>query len=291
MSEASVRVIVKMPQGAPNADRCTDRLTGPEADRYGPGMELFSRTKKVTPPEKVTQPETVTPPEVPNLVSVDPSWAALPTLSHGKSEGQIKLSGPTFYRQNIAAALARYSPLVMAELRVVATGQYAGAVRVFVAGQQVASIPHSMSEEFGRVVLDLEADGQIATMHVELDMQDPYVDVWGYGIPERRHPDEPTLFLQATTSWTEVAPDIAGRLDEALHSKAKKKRMLFPAVIEHDLMKYWVVWQGEVVTALPAGAHRYLGRLEAAGLPLTTWLVVQREEGRLRVKVACPDDS
>jgi hypothetical protein len=182
VSEANVRVIVKMPQGAPNADRCRDRLTGPEADRYGPGMELFSRTKKVTPPE------TVTPPEVPSLVSVDPSWAALPTLSHGKSEGQIKLSGPTFYRQNIAAALARYGPLVMAELRVVATGQYAGAVRVFVAGQQVASIPHSMSEEFGRVVLDLEADGQTATMHVELDMQDPYVDVWGYGIPERRHP-------------------------------------------------------------------------------------------------------
>ena len=50
------------------------------------------------------------------LRGVDPSWAALPTLSHGKSERQIKLSGPTFYRQNIAAALARYGPLVTAEL-------------------------------------------------------------------------------------------------------------------------------------------------------------------------------
>jgi hypothetical protein len=69
-----------------------DRLTGPEADRYGPSMGLFSRTKKVT------SPDTVTPPEVPDLVGVDPSWAALPTLSHGKSEGLLKLSGPSFYR-------------------------------------------------------------------------------------------------------------------------------------------------------------------------------------------------
>ena len=86
-------------------------------------MGLFSRTKKVTPPE------TVTPPEVPNLVGVDSSWALLPTLSHGKSEGQIKLSGPTFLPTEHRGCVGSLRPTVMAELRVVATGQYAGAVR------------------------------------------------------------------------------------------------------------------------------------------------------------------
>jgi len=142
-------------------------------------MGIFSRAKTVTPPK------TVAPPEVPVLAGVDPSWTALPTLSHGKSEGNptAQTVWPDLLLREHRGCVGRYGPLVMAELRVVAKGQYAGAVRVFVAGKQVASVPHSMSEEFGRVVLDIEAGGKVATIHVELDMPDPYVDVWGTASP------------------------------------------------------------------------------------------------------------
>jgi hypothetical protein len=74
------------------------------------------------------------------------SWLAYPTLSHGNA-GMVKLSGPTYYRAEINAAIRRYGALALAELRVETTGQYAGAVRVFVDGRQVASIPRGLEGE------------------------------------------------------------------------------------------------------------------------------------------------
>src|SRR5215472_6017975 len=75
------------------------------------------------------------------------SWLAYPTLSHGNA-GMLKLSGPTYYRAEINAAIRRYGALALAELRVETTGQYAGAVRVFVDARQVASIPHGLTGEY-----------------------------------------------------------------------------------------------------------------------------------------------
>src|SRR5215469_15786099 len=71
------------------------------------------------------------------------SWLAYPTLSHGNA-GMLKLSGPHYHRTEINAAIRRYGALALAELRVETTGQYAGAVRAFVGGMQVASIPRGL---------------------------------------------------------------------------------------------------------------------------------------------------
>ena len=105
------------------------------------------------------------------------SWLAYPTLSHGNA-GMVKLSGPTYYRAEINAAIRRYGALALAELRVETTGQYAGAVRVFVDGRQVASIPRGLESEYREVVESLNREGAAATIHVELE-SDAYVDVWG----------------------------------------------------------------------------------------------------------------
>jgi hypothetical protein len=45
------------------------------------------------------------------------SWLVYPTLSHGNA-GMVKLSGPTYYRAEINAAIRRYGALALAELRV-----------------------------------------------------------------------------------------------------------------------------------------------------------------------------
>ena len=44
------------------------------------------------------------------------SWLAYPTLSHGNA-GMVKMSGPTYYRAEINAAIRRYGALALAELR------------------------------------------------------------------------------------------------------------------------------------------------------------------------------
>src|SRR5262245_60488927 len=92
------------------------------------------------------------------------SWLAYPTLSHGNG-GMIKLSGPVYYRAGINAAIRRYGVLALAELRVETTGQYAGAVRAFVDGRQVASIPRGLEGEYRQVVESLNREGAAATIH------------------------------------------------------------------------------------------------------------------------------
>jgi hypothetical protein len=88
------------------------------------------------------------------------SWLTYPTLSHGNA-GMVKLSGPTYYRAEISAVIRRYGALALAELRVETTGQYAGAVRVFVDGRQVASIPHGLQGEYREVVESLNREGLV----------------------------------------------------------------------------------------------------------------------------------
>src|SRR2546427_12529271 len=72
------------------------------------------------------------------------SWLAYPTLSHGNA-GMVKLSGPTYYRAEINAALRRYGTLALAELRVEPAGPYAGAVGVVVGGRQVGVNPRGFA--------------------------------------------------------------------------------------------------------------------------------------------------
>jgi hypothetical protein len=116
---------------APQKPELSHRRLPGETSRYGVIMEFFSRaneTKAVTAPPVPIPPPASTPVAVTARTAVAPNWAVLPTISHGQTEGQIKLAGPNHYRMNVEGALKLYGSLVMAELRVETIGEYAGAV-------------------------------------------------------------------------------------------------------------------------------------------------------------------
>lgn len=62
-----------------------------------------------------------------------PSWLAWQTLTYSGA-AQIKTAGVMHHAAEVRAAAASYGRLVMAELQIEQTGQYAGAVRVHVGG-------------------------------------------------------------------------------------------------------------------------------------------------------------
>lgn len=126
-----------------------------------------------------------------------PSWLAYPTLTHGKGT-QIKCAGAYYHQHEIRAAVVQmHGSFVMAELRIETEGDYPGAVRVFVGGVQLASIPHDYTLAFQSVVEELGRASRPATLHVRLEADD-YVDVWGFCEPKVRAPDEPLLCPQET---------------------------------------------------------------------------------------------
>ena len=176
------------------------------------------------------------------------SWLAYPTLSHGNA-GMVKMSGPTYYRAEINAAIRRYGALALAELRVETTGQYAGAVRVFVDGRQVASITRGLEGEYREVVESLNREGAAATIHVELE-SNASVEVWGLCKPERRREGEPLLPTQYRED-IELLDGIASALDESLVSRAKEKKVRRNGVLNLGSNGVWSVPEGPRVLRDP----------------------------------------
>ena len=150
------------------------------------------------------------------------SWLAYPTLTHGNA-GMVKLAGANHHRSEVAAALRRFGPLVLAELRIEQAGQWAGAERVYVRDLQVASVPAVIAQDYRDVVELLARAGQRATIHAELEL-DTHVDVWGLCKPQPREPDEPLLPTQYREDVQLVA-GVAAELDTSLHSRAKENKV------------------------------------------------------------------
>ncbi len=71
----------------------------------------------------------------------------------------FKTVGVYYYRDEIARVSNEHGDLVMADLRIEETGQYAGAVRVFVQGLMVGSIAHDMAEDYREVIPSTEPRG------------------------------------------------------------------------------------------------------------------------------------
>jgi hypothetical protein len=218
------------------------------------------------------------------------SWLAYPTLSHGNA-GMVKLSGPTYYRAEINAAIRRYGALALAELRVETTGQYAGAVRVFVDGRQVASIPRGLEGEYREVVESLNREGVAATIHVELE-SDAYVDVWGLCKPERRREGEPLLPTQYRED-IDLLDGIASALDESLVSRAKEKKVRRNGVLSLGSNGVWSVSEGgRVLGTLERKPYKRLYEVMGAGLPLDVVVTVHRRpERELVAHVSIPPDA
>ena len=218
------------------------------------------------------------------------SWLAYPTLSHGDA-GMVKLSGPTYYRPEINAAIRRFGALALAELRVETTGQYAGAVRVFVDGMQVASIPRGLQNEYREVVESLNREGVAATIHVELE-SGAYVDVWGLCKPERRREGEPLLPTQYRED-IDLLDGIASALDESLASRAKEKKVRRNGVLSLGSNGVWSVSEGgRVLGTLKRKPYKRLYEIMGAGLPLDVVVTVHRRpERELVAHVSIPHDA
>ena len=218
------------------------------------------------------------------------SWLAYPTLSHGNA-GMVKLSGPHYHRAEVNEAIRRYGPLALAELRVETTGQYKGAVRAFVDGMQVASIPHGLQGEFREVVESLNRDGIAATIHVELE-SGAYVDVWGLCKAERRREDEPLLPTQYRED-IDLLDGIGSALDESLASRAKEKKVRRYAVLSRGSKGVWSVSEGgRMLGTLERKPYKRLHEVMRAGLPLDVVVTIHRRpERELVAHVSIPPDA
>ena len=258
-------------------------------------MALFRKRKPtpaVAPLPAPTAPPLSTPADSGGTTVSRPgaSWLAHPTLSHGNA-GMVKMSGPTYYRAEINAAIRRYGALALAELRVETTGQYAGAVRVFVDDRKVATIPRGLEGEYREVVESLNRDGVAATIHVELEA-DAYVDVWGLCKPERRHESEPLLPTQYRED-IDLLDGIASALDESLASRAKEKKVRRNGVLSLGSKGRWSVSEGgRVLGTLERKPYKRLHEVMGAGLPLDVVVTVHRRpERELVAHVSIPPDA
>ena len=226
------------------------------------------------------------PPARRSAVSVAADWLAWPTLA--SRGGQIKTAGVFYHQDALRRVVARYGTLVMAELRIESVGEYAGAVRVFVGGELLGSIPQSQAEVFRAVVQQLHEAGQPATCRADLDLGYETFDVWLVARPESRPADSP--FLPPSASCRVVLdPGQAERLDEALHSKAKRKRVVKLATLSKTSDSWEVALDEHRVGVLDGQSHPALSAVVASGFPLTCWVRIRREPDRpLRVEADIP---
>jgi hypothetical protein len=258
-------------------------------------MALFRKRKPrpaVAPLPAPTVPPLSTPADSGSAAVSRPgtSWLAYPTLSHGDA-GMVKLSGPTYYRAEINTAIRRYGVLVLAELRIETTGQYAGAVRVFADGKHVASIPRGLQGKYRELVESLNREGVAATIHVELE-SDAYVDVWGLCKPERRCEGEPLLPTQYREDIN-LLDGITSALDESLASRAKEKKVRRNGILSLGSNDVWSVSEGgRVLGTLDRKPYKRLHEVMGAGLQLDVVVTVHRRPERgLIAHVSIPPDA
>jgi hypothetical protein len=223
----------------------------------------------------------------------DASWLAWPTLSAGGG-GQIKTAGVYYHKGTLRSAIARFGSLVMAKLVIELTGEYAGAVRVTVGGKEPGSIPHGLAPEFRDAVEQLHKEGLPATCRAALEAEDDtdeaYVDVFLWASPTPRSDDEPFL-PPALGPTVRLDNGEAERLDEALHSRAKSKRIAKVGELLPMDCGWRVALDGRPVGTLEPGAYDRLREARAAGFPLTCRVRIIREFGKpLRVLADLPPD-
>jgi hypothetical protein len=216
--------------------------------------------------------------------SVPPTWLAWPTLRNGG--GQIRTAGVSHHPDAVRKILNANGPLVMAELRIETTGQYAGAVRVFVAGEMLGSIPHDLAETFREVVSDLWSRDMVATCRAELEA-DEWSNVWLDARPEPRPKDDP--FLPPFSPFqVNLGPGEAERLDEGLQSRAKNKRVVTVGRLAPKPGKWQLVLDDTPVGVIEDRLWAVESAI-VAGMPLSCQVRILREEGKgLRVMADLP---
>ncbi len=207
--------------------------------------------------------------------SVPPSWLAWPTLRHGG--GQIRTAGVSYHADALRKILSATGCLVMAQRRIETEGEYAGAVRVFVAGETLGSIPHGLGDNFREAVSDLWSRDMFATCRAELEA-DEWSNVRLDAQPEPRPEDDP--FLPPLSPFrVKLELDQAERLNEGLPSKAKNKRVVRVGRLS-PTSGGWQVLLDDTPVGLIEESLSAVDSALAAGMPLTCQVRLLREEGK-----------
>ena len=186
----------------------------------------------------------------------------------------LRVSGSSFHQDTLqmlgggAHPTEPKHPLVMATLRVETTGEYAGAVRVFIGDREVGSIPKDSADAYRAVVEEVEATTGPATCRGQvigggLSHEGDFWLSFGFELlqptkPRIRAADDPFL---PPTGFFQVLLDEGQeqRLDEMLHSKAKSKNLDIPVHLSFGLpacRSKWPAWRWERWSAKHGSLHR-----------------------------------
>jgi hypothetical protein len=254
----------------------------------------FLKPRDTTPPLVSPPAETIDLPPAPTaarapLPWTDASWLAWQTLTYSGS-AQIKTAGVKHHEAELRAVAARHGPLVMAELRIEEEGQYAGAVRVYVGGVQLGSIPHGLAQEFRDVTARLAAAGTPTLCRALLDAEPGgYVDVWLCGKARERQADDPFLPPTLGERLTLTADVIAYLDDVVLGTRAKSKRVVSNGELVQRAGGWRVVLDGHDLGSLPGARYLRLDEAQAAGFPVTCQVRILRQPDRpVRVEADFP---
>jgi hypothetical protein len=87
--------------------------------------------------------------------------------------------------------LRRHGSLVLAELRIEQNGPNAWAACVYMAGEQLCSVPSQLADAYRGAVQELASNSAPVTLHAKKEI-DQYVDVWGLCKPQRRRMQMPS---------------------------------------------------------------------------------------------------
>lgn len=207
---------------------------------------------------------------------VQTSWLAWPTLMSGA--GLIKVAGVYYHQDELHQVLRTYGPLVMAELTVESSGQYAGAVHVSVARTLLGNIPHDLAEKYREMVLHLHSQGKPATCRAQLEANE-YFDVWLDAKPEERVGE--TAFLPRLGEVDVVLDEgQAERIDASLKSKAKTKRLEKLGGLLRTEDGWRVLLDHELIGTLKQNDQPYLYQADSRSLPMTCMVRILRRPDR-----------
>ncbi|HXZ82184.1 MAG TPA: hypothetical protein VED84_00345 [Acidimicrobiales bacterium] len=213
------------------------------------------------------------------------TWLAWPTL-HETLE-TFPAAGASFCRDT-QRLVQQYGRLVTAELRIQTAGQYAGEIRVFVSGSQVAAIPYDSAYTFREVIDELHQRGLRATCRAELDA-DEEGRVWLHTKPAVRSKGEP--FLPPINAFpVELRPRHSQLLIQSRHGNANRTQHQQTALLAPDDDHWALSLDGQTVGFLEPHPYPRLQEALARGFPLSCYAILELvPNGPVRLRAALPD--
>lgn len=193
--------------------------------------------------------------------------------------------------------------LVTVRLERVSNGPYAGAVRAYLGGREIGDVPVEAAEALHGVLAEIQRAGASATCRAVVygghyDVDERAWRLLGVGVIAALSPAAVASavdpFLPPVLGVKVVCdPDAAARLDASLGQRAKTKRVVRLAELQHVGGDWTVSSDGASVGVLARGMgdgqSRLLAAAEAGGWPLTCQMRVLRQTaGPLRVAADLP---